>query len=507
MFSRYAAASPDATVSSDSNPTENRTKPGEVTVRPVSAVPVNAPTTTEGSASLSESSAPPAGPVAESINHASASSDESEEPKSPELGPSASSVPTARPASSSSTTDSASAAPVSAPAATSSTATTTTATTTTDRPSVTAPLTRARTGRVAKPSASSSSSSTAISRSTRSKQAAVVAAVLSNSGATTSTSTSHVPSPAPSPALGPMNPDVNADADFAIRDDVPPWVKLDEEDKHDPTMMSDYAEMINEQNLEREKRTHPDPAYMDQQREITHENRSTLVQWMIAVHDKFRLKAETLYLAVNIVDRFLSLRVAALNKLQLVGIASLFAAAKYQETHAPSVYNYLYMCDHTYTAQQVYQAEIYIYNIIRGDLGHPGPMPFLRRASKADEYCTESRTIAKYLCEIALVHPSLMPYHFSQISAAGMWLARVMLKRGPWDATMVHYTGYQEEELYPIVELFIQHIVDGDHRPQEDDSLYRKYAHRKFLKASPYCRAWARKYPNIQKFFKSSGDA
>ena len=36
--------------------------------------------------------------------------------------------------------------------------------------------------------------------------------------------------------------------------------------------------------------------------------RAILVDWLVAVHLKFKLRAETLYLAVNVVDRYLQRR-------------------------------------------------------------------------------------------------------------------------------------------------------------------------------------------------------
>ena len=44
---------------------------------------------------------------------------------------------------------------------------------------------------------------------------------------------------------------------------------------------------------------------------------------------------ETLWIAVNLVDRFLSVRVVSLVKLQLVGVTAMFIAAKYEEILAP----------------------------------------------------------------------------------------------------------------------------------------------------------------------------
>lgn len=77
--------------------------------------------------------------------------------------------------------------------------------------------------------------------------------------------------------------------------------------------------------------------YMASQPDINEKMRSILVDWLIEVHYKFELRKETLYLTINIIDRFLSMKVVPRKELQLVGIASMLIACKYEEIWAPEV--------------------------------------------------------------------------------------------------------------------------------------------------------------------------
>ena len=81
----------------------------------------------------------------------------------------------------------------------------------------------------------------------------------------------------------------------------------------------------------------PNPRYMESQKDLAWKMRGILVDWLMQVHSRFRLLPETLFLAVNIIDRFLSNRVLSLVKFQLVGVTAMFVAAKYEEIMAPSV--------------------------------------------------------------------------------------------------------------------------------------------------------------------------
>jgi G2/mitotic-specific cyclin 1/2 len=176
----------------------------------------------------------------------------------------------------------------------------------------------------------------------------------------------------------------------------------------------------------------PNPNYMSNQKELQWQMRSILVDWLIEVHVKFRLLPETLYLAVNIVDRFLSLRVVSLVKLQLVGLTSLFIAAKYEEVVLPSIKNFLYMAEDGYTEDEIVRAERYVLQVLKFNMQYPTPMSFLRRSSKADDYDVQTRTLAKYLMEITLLDHQFLVVPPSLVAASSHYLARYMLNRGSW---------------------------------------------------------------------------
>ncbi|KAG0168854.1 G2/mitotic-specific cyclin, partial [Apophysomyces sp. BC1021] len=86
----------------------------------------------------------------------------------------------------------------------------------------------------------------------------------------------------------------------------------------DPMLVAEYAEEIFKYLRESETSTMADPFYAShQQHEISWTARGVLVDWVIEIHYLFQLMPETLFLAVNMIDRFLSKRTVALGKLQL----------------------------------------------------------------------------------------------------------------------------------------------------------------------------------------------
>ena len=207
---------------------------------------------------------------------------------------------------------------------------------------------------------------------------------------------------------------------------------LDSEDLDDPLMVAEYANDIFEYLRDLECKSVPNPQYMAHQDDLEWKTRGILIDWLVEVHTRFHLLPETLFLAVNIVDRFLSEKVVQLDRLQLVGITAMFIASKYEEVLSPHIANFRHIADDGFTEAEILSAERFVLATLNYDLSFPNPMNFLRRISKADNYDIQSRTIGKYLMEISLLDHRLMAYRPSHIAAAAMYLSRLILDRGEW---------------------------------------------------------------------------
>jgi hypothetical protein len=271
---------------------------------------------------------------------------------------------------------------------------------------------------------------------------------------------------------------------------------LDAEDVDDPLMVAEYVGEIFEYYKTLETVTMPNPDYMDHQDDLEWKMRGILIDWLIEVHTRFRLLPETLFLAVNIIDRFLSQKVVPLDKLQLVGVTAMFIASKYEEVLSPHIGNFVHVADDGFTVEEVLSAERYTLQTLKYDLSYPNPMNFLRRISKADNYDIQTRTIGKYLMEISLVDHRFMKYPQSHVAATAMYVARLILESGPWvrfmpcllillladpcaqDATLAHFSGYTEEQIQPVFDLMLDYL----HGPVAHEAFFKKYASKKFLK-------------------------
>lgn len=96
--------------------------------------------------------------------------------------------------------------------------------------------------------------------------------------------------------------------------------------------------------------------------------RGILIDWLIDVHKKFRLRTHTLFIAVNMIDRSLEKFYVKKADFQLLGITCLFIASKYEEIYPPSMSEYTYVCADAYKDQDLLNMEAKILNSLHFNL-------------------------------------------------------------------------------------------------------------------------------------------
>ncbi|KAJ5894058.1 hypothetical protein N7495_005749 [Penicillium taxi] len=246
------------------------------------------------------------------------------------------------------------------------------------------------------------------------------------------------------------------------------------EDEFDITMVAEYSDEIFAFLRQKEVAMLPAHDYMANQAEIQWTMRAVLMEWIVQVHSRFGLLPETLFLTANYIDRFLSKKVVSLGKLQLVGATALFIAAKYEEITPPSINEIVFMVDNGYSRDEILKAEKFMLNILKFELGWPGPLSFLRRVSKADGYDLETRTVAKYFLDITIMDerfvstpPAIVPLrHTASLTPAH-----------------AHFSGYIYQQLVPALKVLIECCEDA-HRHHA--AIYDKYQERRFKRASVF---------------------
>ena len=124
---------------------------------------------------------------------------------------------------------------------------------------------------------------------------------------------------------------------------------MDQADSHNPQAVAEHASECFHNMQRVESLTRATAHCIRDQREITKKMRQMLIGWLIEVHLKFKLLPETLYLTVNLIDRYCQVKQVTKIEYQLLGISAMLVASKYEEIYPPEIRDYIYMTDKAYT--------------------------------------------------------------------------------------------------------------------------------------------------------------
>nr|CAB3228881.1 cyclin-A2 [Phallusia mammillata] len=242
--------------------------------------------------------------------------------------------------------------------------------------------------------------------------------------------------------------------------------------------LSEYATEIFQHLRQAEQLHRPKTNYMRKQQDITAGMRAILVDWLVEVADEYKLHTETTHLAINYIDRFLSQMAVLRGKLQLVGAAAMFLAAKFEEIYPPDVGEFVYITDDTYTKRQVLRMEHLILKVLNFDVAVPTSNQYLKRYLKAAGADKKTEFLAQYLCELALVEFDCIQYLPSMMAASAVCLASYTVNGKVWDETMEHYMQYELQDLVPCIKRLSEIFTAAESHPQQ--ALREKYKDAKY---------------------------
>jgi hypothetical protein len=288
-----------------------------------------------------------------------------------------------------------------------------------------------------------------------------------------------------------------------------------------------YLSDIHRLYQETEGLKHASASYMSKQIDINAKMRAILIDWLVEVHSKFKLVAETLYLTVSLIDRFLEREQIPRNKLQLVGVTAMFVACKYEEVFPPACSDFVFVSDKLYSREEILRMEGLILSTLGFELTSPSAFVFIRRIAKVAGIATAPRSttelLANYLLELTLQEDRMRVYLPSLLCAAAIWLTLTLtltltppppltltltppltltrsaaaiwlaLKtRGeqPWSAALAQHSTYTEADLQPCVRDL--HGLHGMAAATSLQAVYKKYTREEYRSVGciePVCSA------------------
>ncbi|KAK9451452.1 cyclin-like protein [Limtongia smithiae] len=218
----------------------------------------------------------------------------------------------------------------------------------------------------------------------------------------------------------------------------------------------EYKDEIDEYQKVLEMATIPDLAMMNLQPELEWHMRPYLLDFLIESHISLNLLPQTLFLTVNLIDRYCSRRIVFKKHYQLVGCAALWIASKYEDKkdRIPNVRELKIMCCDAYEEDMFVQMEGHVLSTLEWSIGHPTAYHFLKQQLRYN--CSPTlEHLSHYLAELAMFHKSFLGFPSSVIASSASFLAQHVLSNKM--SLPVCTSSAQESACVALLAQFIMH--------------------------------------------------
>jgi len=228
-------------------------------------------------------------------------------------------------------------------------------------------------------------------------------------------------------------------------------IVIDEKEVHDngiyDTPEEVYVDDVYSYLREKEKEGKISPQFLSQQREIKERVRKIMVDWIVKVHYTLQLHPETLFLAINTMDRYGSIKTISRDVYQLVGIASILLCSKYEDVRPPEIEDFLQITNDAFTREQIIKMEYAILSGLKFDLSFPSPYQFLSLYLKLCSVDDSVQGACLFFLESSLMDVWFYDYRPSQLAAAAFFMGHKILQSPstsitPWPQALEVYSGY-----------------------------------------------------------------
>lgn len=259
-----------------------------------------------------------------------------------------------------------------------------------------------------------------------------------------------------------------------------PSPRADEKNKQNPLWATEYVKEIFEHFRKAELTGRSSTTYMGRiQTDVNEKMRTILIDWLVDVHLKFKLLPETLFLAVEIIDRFLDKKVVSRQKLQLVGVVAMLLAAKYEEIYPPEVKDFIYIAANTYTRDDILRMERLMFSTLEFNITYPTVFVFLKRALQVAEADTRTSQLAQYLAELSLLEYKMLAHPPSLIGASCVFLAnKYLAAKQPWSRVLEHYCQYKQSDVEKCAAELLNLSQNAPN--QKTQAVRKKYSYAKY---------------------------
>ena len=229
--------------------------------------------------------------------------------------------------------------------------------------------------------------------------------------------------------------------------------------------------------------------------QINEKHRAVVIEWLSYIVHYFSQSNETLFMSINIMDRYISKKKITLNIYQLVAISSYLIASKYEDTFTPSIDDLIYISKNIYNHNDITAMEKDILDTLNFDIFSVSSYQFfssfylISNINNKILFC-----LGHLILEICLLNIEIMSCEQSLLAIGSLLIAKKSLEiKGDLPNINIIY-NYNENDIKEIqkkIVLFLNKIVYSD----KNCLILEKFEKKKYLSVS-----YIFKYDNKYKF-------
>ena len=157
---------------------------------------------------------------------------------------------------------------------------------------------------------------------------------------------------------------------------------------------------------------------LEKQTDIKEQMRCILIDWLISLQNKFFKNIKTLFLTVNLIDRYLSQKQIFRTHFQLLGVTALFIACKYEEMYMNNINDFVDITAKAFDKYEILKMESELIDLVDFNLDLPLSLDFFGLLGSMYKFNKKEFKLGYFLLEAYLLSLNCCKYKQRQIGLA-----------------------------------------------------------------------------------------
>ena len=213
-------------------------------------------------------------------------------------------------------------------------------------------------------------------------------------------------------------------------------------------------------------------------------NRSIIFNWLVKNNFKWKLKDDTIFMAMNLMDRYISKYPTKNSEFQLIGISSYLIASKYEDIYPPYLDDLSQICNYIYSNDDIIKKEYEILSGLNFDILYNSSYKFLTFLhSVVDNQNMKLLYLAQFILELTLENLEILEHSQCLRAISALFLAKKILQiKKSWNNLKLYYK-YDESEIKKVQKKMIG-LLNKVIKSKTKNSVYEKFESSKYKSVS-----------------------